>query len=544
MGCRLVNILNVLKNNFNALVFLTFDQSLKANYINMKSNSCLFFLLSFFCGIFIIQAQKEVLNLPTAYKSVFYDDKESLAISNPNTKELVIFVEDVDNSKAVLLDEGFSVIDQLTLKSLERSFKTFIGYQINDDKTYSLFFTNKAKKKFGVLVLDFQTGEIIQKKLDFELSGESYVEGISHETNFYLMSVTKSGSNVHFYKFKDLGVVAEKKSVDFSFLNKIGYNDNHITASSYLNSSLIKVDVKSPNAIETTSSSNKLYVVDENFVFTFDKEKDKTQVAIVSPNENFKVSLKAFEKPILKAGLKNHNSYLYNGKIYQVTSTPKALVFTIKDFNSNVLIKELNIKREQKITFKNSPIIQEGTSFGNNTRHLETTSQFLRKASRGDIGISTYLDKGKYKITIGSKIEKPQGGGFGPMGGFPMASFGAISATFNPTFFAYGNYSSSKSTYIDCVFDENFNHINGEVPTNSFDKINVFEDKFVSETSVEVIEEESNSDMEDYGVTTETNVKEDKNQPKLKNVFYHNNKLYFGFIGAQDKNYHLVEIYS
>lgn len=206
------------------------------------------------------------------------------------------------------------------------------------------------------------------------------------------------------------------------------------------------------------------------------------------------------------------------------------------------MLKELGIKKEEVIVFKNTPIIQEGTSFGNNTRVLKTTSQFLRKVSRGDIGISTYLYKGQYKITIGSKIEKPSGG-FGPMGGFggfPMASFGTISVTFNPTLFAYGNYSSTKSTYIDCVFDENFNHVKGEVPITSFDRIKSFEEDFSIKTSKEVETEES-KDLDDYGFGSDFGSDSGKNRPKLKNVFYHNNKMYFGFIGSQDKSYHLIE---
>jgi len=60
-----------------------------------------------------------------------------------------------------------------------------------------------------------------------------------------------------------------------------------------------------------------------------------------------------------------------------------------------------------------------------------------------------------------------------PIGmGIPIASFGSATVFFNPTYFAYNSYTSSKSTHIKGLFDTNFNHIKGELKQNVFDKIN------------------------------------------------------------------------
>jgi hypothetical protein len=52
----------------------------------------------------------------------------------------------------------------------------------------------------------------------------------------------------------------------------------------------------------------------------------------------------------------------------------------------------------------------------------------------------------------------------------------------------------------------------GDVPDNIFDRIKHFEDTF-----------------------------ENGSKPALKNLFWHSNKLYFGYIDKADRNYHLVE---
>ena len=86
---------------------------------------------------------------------------------------------------------------------------------------------------------------------------------------------------------------------------------------------------------------------------------------------------------------------------------------------------------------------------------------------------------------------------------------------------------------IVAVFDENFQHIQGDIADNVFSKIEIFEEDFIKNTSKDVRTE---SDIYD-----EFNDNSSKNTPQLKNVFRHNNRVYFAFVGEQDKNFYLVE---
>ena len=82
---------------------------------------------------------------------------------------------------------------------------------------------------------------------------------------------------------------------------------------------------------------------------------------------------------------------------------------------------------------------------------------------------------------MGGTKELNAGGGAMMMPGFggavPVASFGAMSMSFNPTFFAYNSYTSTKSTRIESLFDNNFSHVSGEIEENAFDKIKTFADE-------------------------------------------------------------------
>ena len=67
------------------------------------------------------------------------------------------------------------------------------------------------------------------------------------------------------------------------------------------------------------------------------------------------------------------------------------------------LIKEFSINKEQPITIKNSPIIQEGvTALPFVTkRELEETKKYLRKISSGQLGLTVIEQDNAYYITLG-----------------------------------------------------------------------------------------------------------------------------------------------
>ncbi|GEM_PF-524016 len=487
-------------------------------------------------------AQKEVLSIPFGYRSTFYDGKESLAISNEATGELVLFVEDSDISKAFLFDKNLILKSEIFCQSLPSSFKEFIGYQINKDGSYSIFYTNNSRKKLGELNIDFLQKSSVAKTLEFKLKKEAYVESISHKGIFYLMSASRGTSNVNFYLFND-GKISDKKTVSFDFLEEIknGYLKkayDFLVTKGFTQGSLVKMDNKTPNAIETTSRPNKLYIIDNDFVFTFDNNRSNTKIISIDPS-TFELEKTSVNHPKIdgESEFTNYNSYLYDNKIFQIKSSSSTMAFTVKDFKTQKLLKEIVLKKEDSITFKNTPIIQEGPAFiaGKRSREMEATSKFLRKISAGDIGIAVYKKDGQNRITLGSKKEIRSGGGMMPMGGFgavPMGGFGPVSVSFNPTFFAYGGYSSTKTVRIDCLFNDNFEHLMGEISENIFDRIKTFEESFKNTSKKSSIPEKGYKQLGQNSL---------KNRPELKNLFWHFDKLYFGYLDTGDRNYHLVE---
>jgi len=485
----------------------------------------------------VLRAQKEVASLSVDYSSEFFSDKESITISNDKTKELVLLIEDNEKTILSLLDEKFKQVATLNGEKLDRKFKTFIGYSIQGD-TYCIFFKNNTNKKFGYIEFNFKSGTVAQFPLDFKLENEKYVEAITHNNVFYLMTSEKKTGYVNFYEFgKEKHLL--KHAVDFNFVSyDIISSDESIhktpyellTSNAWGNTgSLTKIDLNSPSAIESTSEKVKLYQIGDELVFTFDNQNDNTSIISVNTNDFSKKEL-FFEKPKLDQPYDSpsHNSLYNNGVLYQAVCSPKQLKLTATNFNNKIVLKELNITdTNDSIVFKNGPIIQENSSiwFKDNkrVRELEKSSKFLRKVNNGQLGIVAFVNNKNIKqITIGGYVQRSGGGGFGmmPMGGIPMGGFAMggmmFTPTFNPFMSAYNSYSYTKSTRIECLFDDNFNHVEGEVEKNIFDKIH----------------EEENIIKKDKHLEWGLN---------LKNIYRHNKKFYLSYLNVSDKKYNIVE---
>ncbi|TYP99576.1 hypothetical protein C7447_101176 [Tenacibaculum adriaticum] len=216
-----------------------------------------------------------------------------------------------------------------------------------------------------------------------------------------------------------------------------------------------------------------MYVRDNSIVFSFDNNNEFTQVLTINLND-FSAKSKAFKKPMIdvKPNDKKSNSFINGNHIFIIANNKEKLVLNIVNYNNKEILKSYSILKDEPITFKNTPIIQEGGSY-NNYRELEKTKKFLRKINVNEVGVSVRKLNGIYHLTLGGYTLQSNGGTMmmGGFGGLPITSFGNVSIFFNPAQFAYNSISNTKSTRIESLFDEHFNHIEGEIQENAFDKI-------------------------------------------------------------------------
>lgn len=480
----------------------------------------LFFLTS-------INAQDEILRISNDLKTSPIEIEDTFTIINKTNNDIALFLKDDKNTYGYLFDEDFKQKSSLKSENLTRKYKDFLGSSVFND-SYNLFISNNKHTAFGIISYSFADKKTTLKEIDLKFSKESFLQSISHNNNFYLLTATKNGLNLYSFNkdgnynktvfdFSDKKFLSTKNTLcDFNF--SLG---NIISIPK--NIDVQKIKSSNPNSIEVTSERIKLYIENNSLILTIDNTTGFTQVIkihlleLTSEIVNIKKPYIYAENEFIKS-----NSFIYGDKILQIIATRKELAFTVKDLETKKIIKEYNLKSTDSITFKNTPIIQDRNKskfdtginiFSSNHREFEKTTKFLRKITAQRIGISAFKIDGINQITIGGIIEVNSGVsplGMPGSGSFPIGNFGAVNATFNTSLFAYNMYSSSISISIDCLFDNNFEHIKGDIKENVFDKITNFKDekeKFI----------------------------------KAETLFHHKDQLYFGSCLGNSKTYLIMK---
>jgi len=445
----------------------------------------LLFLLTFLCFAQMLFSQKSITGFKNSLKTSSSSIKDVIPIVNDSNNDIAIFFADAKNVYGYLFNEKFELQNELLSPEKRRKYKVLIGSSILENGRYRIFLTNKAHTKFSSMTLSFNKELQDLNEFNLEDLNERFIQTAKYNNKFYLISAAKKspqsnlyGEGVYVYSFDGEGKPKRNK-IDISQLFFIGKNGLGTSLPNLIvpyAKSINKIENNVPNSIEVAASDRKMFTQKNKIIFSFDNNKEFSQFFEINL-ETFEASQKSFEKP-MKANKKNRketNSYLNDNFLFTVASTKDDFIFQVSNYDTDSILNRYSFSKNDSITFKNTPIIQEGGAF-DNYRELELSKKFLRKITANKLGVSTIKIKDMYHVTIGGYIEQ-RNGGIMPMGGFgpvPIANLGNVNMFFNPTMFAYHSIINTKSTRIECLFDDEFDHLGGDIPENAFDKIDSF----------------------------------------------------------------------
>ncbi len=431
------------------------------------------FVFVFISFISSISSQETLISFENSLKKSDSDIKDVIPIVDENTGEIAFFVADAKNVYGYKFNDKFELIEKITSEEKSRRYKVLIGNSISDDDSYRVFLTNKDQNKFSSIKFSFKENTTSYKEFKLNKS-EKFIQTVNYNNNFYLISGSKLTNGLYIHTFDNEGNPTRNK-IDLSKLRFINSSGKREKLSELLikSENIKKFEENTPNSIELTSEQRKMFVRGNSIFFSFDHHKMFTQVLKIDLN-TFEASSFQFKKPALGKKAKRTNSYLNGDYIFTVAATKEIFSFEILDFKTGEKVKEYSATKNDSITFKNTPIIQEGGIY-DDYRELGKTKRFLRRIASGNTGISVRKTNDKYHVIIGGYIvQKMNGGMMMPFGGIPLASFGSATVFFNPTQLAFNSFANNKATRIETLLDSDFNHIKGEIKDNAFDKMKLF----------------------------------------------------------------------
>ena len=417
-----------------------------------------------------ISAQENWALIDVNLKNKSDNLNEIIPVVNEETGNFALFFRTKNGLKCYLHDKNQKPLFQpIHITTLPKNFNVFVNHTFSKNE-YTLFFKNHSSKKYGSIQVNFKTGKyVVIDDLQLQLKKEKIVETFNDKNQLHILSIKKN-SSVCYIRTINFDGSYSKNTIDLSSVSFGKFEGAKILLSNHLmngfNEKLItKIDYNEPNSLETSSSPNKIFYANNTITMLNNHYDEFTHIININvKNTTFnhkQIKNKWFDKKILKRG---SNSYIFKDYFFYINSTPKKLNFAIYNYNSGEIIKELEILKDKPINFKNTPIILEGGDF-DNYREFEKTSKFLRKISNPNLGILVYKNDGNYVVTLGSSVQVSNGN-YAMFGGALGGALGAL------LFSTFDSYSKTKSTRIECSFNENFNHVEGKIPLNGFDKIN------------------------------------------------------------------------
>ena len=187
-----------------------------------------------------------------------------------------------------------------------------------------------------------------------------------------------------------------------------------------------------------------------------------------------------------KKGFKNDNSFLLDNHLFQIATSRKKFLFTITDFSTKEILKTYSFTKNDSIDFKNSPLyVDRFVAYkerDSSITRFKETSRFLKAINSPFLGITAQKINDAYQIvlgttknvlhgsthfytvpTVGYSISNSKSGAFNVT---PTYSFSSI-----PSIHHFNSYAYTETIYTKCLFDTNFNSIEGKTTTSTIESI-------------------------------------------------------------------------
>ena len=431
-------------------------------------------------------SQEIVSSVPIELKK----NRDIFQVVNNEKKDVTLFVSDKIKVKAIHLDSNMKIVDSISAERPNtKTYDMMIGYNSNNNNPRLFWASNDYENIFSQLY-DVSNKKVTTQQYTLDLKEEKVLQKFSESEKFYILTVPKKGNSLKLHVFDKNGVYSAK------IINLDGF---HFFKSNYTKSdiygilgenllpfeapfSLKNINVENPTSLTDAARKRKCYFDGKTLVLTIDTNSDYTQ-AIIIDTQNFSATEKIIRSPgisnVTSTGYKiaiTSNSFYFDNKFYILKSSEDQFFFTVKDLEDNTL-KEFSATSETPIDFKNSDIYLEGGDFGGK-RTLTNSSQFLRKIVNLNAGLSCYHIGQNTLITFGGISST------GPSTGQTVANqFGLIGALvsvafLSPTMENFNSYANRKVVKIEGLFDNQDNHIKGDLQPLAFDKIRTFFDDY------------------------------------------------------------------
>lgn len=343
------------------------------------------------------------------------------AFSNQSKTLSAVFLHKTDSITGYLFDDKLKIAREFSAKpGIDEK---IIGGFIDEDKTGVILKSN-YEQKFHTIVFHKDNKTPSHYLIAPDLKGKKVLGNINAGNKFYYVLAKKNEPIISILAFNAAG---EAIPTDFDLgkaLNtKLSSNDLWMALSKSKGfSNTVDVAIVQDGLecdVDVANAPNKLYHRRDSLLLLMDGTEGKTQIFTLNMADkmaSYRTINRKLQEPLVTAGSyesTSFNSYLIDNTLYYLHASTKKLNLIANDFHSGVEKENYVTEANDSITYKNTPIIQEGSSyFSDEVRELTKTKQLLRKITSGRAVLTgTRNHYNEHELTIGAYKEVTGGGG-------------------------------------------------------------------------------------------------------------------------------------
>ncbi|TRX34158.1 hypothetical protein FNW52_14065 [Flavobacterium sp. ZT3R18] len=352
---------------------------------------------------FLILLQSSLLFSQTVLTSYLLELKKSkeyrqiVNAENTTTHDLFVFASDKETVTILKYNSALFLSNQYTQTRPDLDYKLLAGYSFNDEENPTLYWSSEDLKKVMAVQYDLNAKTTAVFKYYLSFSNESIVTQFQENNTFYILSQRDLEQKLVLYIFKN--GKKEEKILDFSSFKFQNRKTEILTLNQILEVCPIeKIETNQFNPLFKGTQKTKLYVLKNRLLLTLDHNFNETQAFDIDLS-TFEIQEKKFLQPATKKQMELANSFYHENKIYQLNSNEDELLFEIKDYKSNEIIKSYQVSKTDTVGFKNSPLYIQID--GQKPREIKNTAKFLQRLLYMNTGLTVYKTPKTILITLG-----------------------------------------------------------------------------------------------------------------------------------------------
>ncbi|MBL0355470.1 MAG: hypothetical protein IPP72_00620 [Chitinophagaceae bacterium] len=336
-----------------------------------------------------------------------------------NGHQSCTFVMNEDSVKAFFHDGKPAPAELFTVPRVLN--EAFLGGFIQKDSIV-LFMNNGKRPGIHTWKYNLAVKSITENVVPFEIKENKILHRLSSENHFFYFTANNKAKELVIYKFNDeknyelLHYPLVEKTWD-RLLKQKG------SAFSKPEVDIEKTDMEGECSVEAAQCANKIYVRSDTLYLLMNHKPAVTEVLTIDLNNNSEQTrfITHNSNRIISLPGTVFNSFLSKDRLYYAAASDTGVFVQVSDFYSGMALKEYFAAKEDEISFKNSPIVQEKGAFANN-RELDKTKQLLRKMMNSSLVITATqgMDNKLSTVLVGSYkpvSNNPGLGVFIPLGG-------------------------------------------------------------------------------------------------------------------------------